>query len=169
MSNAAEPIVETPKLIELLGITAKDTTELKKIGALVPAAGRGRWRLRSSVQSYCCHLRRLVELKASDAATLNRELTAKKICKTDAEGQLAQLRLEIEKGRYVEAAAVFEEGVRIGSVLTAQLHALAHEAAGSCAGLAERDLHKALRGRIERVLSEFKKSLAAVDTPPVLK
>ena len=122
----AEPVCDTPKLCELIGITPKESTELKKIGAILPAAGRGRWLLRSSVQAYTSHLRRLIELKSSDAACLNKELLAKKIIKTAAEGSLAEIRLEIERKNQISARQVFEDGVRIENGFTVDAAALAN-------------------------------------------
>ena len=170
MNAAPEPVCETSKLCELLGITPKETTELKKGGAILPAAGRGRWLLRSSVQSYTSHLRRLVELKSSDAASLNKELTAKKILKTAAEGSLAEIRLAIERGNQISARQVFEDGVRIGQILTARVEGFVAEAAGACAGLDERNLQRELHGRTQMLLQEFKTAVAgvAVDTTPEL-
>lgn len=162
----AEPVADTPKLCELLGITPKDCTELKKIGAILPAAGRGRWLLRSSVQNYTSHLRRLIELKSNDAASLNKELIAKKIVKTGAEGELAQIRLEIERKNQISARQVFEDGVRIGQILTAKIEGLVAEASGACAGLDERNLQRELHSRTQMLLEEFKNAVAgvAVDT-----
>ena len=166
----AEPVCDTPKLCELIGINPKETTELKKIGAILPAAGRGRWLLRSSVQSYTSHLRRLVELKSSDAASLNKELLAKKIIKTGAEGSLAEIRLEIERKNAISARQVFEDGVRIGQILTARIEGFVAEAAGSCAGLDERSLQRELHNRTQMLLEEFKTAVAetGVDNTPKL-
>jgi hypothetical protein len=164
MSTAStEPVVETAKLCDLLGITPKNTTELKKIGALAPAAGRGRWLLRSSVQAYTAHLRRMIELRASDAATLAKELLAKKIIKTGAEGALAELRLEEEKGNLVNAREVYEDGLRIGQILTAKIESFVAEASGACAGLNERDLQRELYRRTQDVLRSIKEQLSKVD------
>jgi len=162
MNAPAEPVCDTPKICELLGITPKETTELKKIGAILPAAGRGRWLLRSSVKSYASHLRRLVELKSTDAASLNKELTAKKIIKVAAEGSLAEIRLEIERKDSISARQVFEDGVRIGQILTARIEAFVSEAAGSCAGLDERKLQRELHGRTQLLLEEFRTAVAGV-------
>ena len=162
MSTAStEPIAETAKLCDLLGITPKDTTELKKIGALAPAAGRGRWLLRSSVQGYTAHLRRLIDLKANDAASLNKELIAKKIIKTAAEGALAELRLAAEKGDLVSRREVYEEGVKIGQILTARIESFVGEASGACAGLDERSLQRELHRRTQDVLRDIKQKLKA--------
>ena len=161
-TSTAEPVVETAKLCELLGITPKDTSELKKIGALAPAAGRGRWLLRSSVKSYVEHLRRLIELRANDAATLNKDLIAKKIIKTGAEGALAELRLEAEKGNLVSARQVFEDGLRIGQILTAKIESFVAEASGACAGLDERALQRELHRRTQDVLRDVKEQLQRV-------
>ena len=60
MNAPAEPVADTAKLCELIGINPKECGERQKIGAILPAAGRGRWLLRSSVQAYTSHLRRLV-------------------------------------------------------------------------------------------------------------
>jgi hypothetical protein len=160
--SAPEPVCDTGKLCELLGITPKECTELKKIGAILPAAGRGRWLLRSSVQAYTSHLRRLVELKASDAASLNKELIAKKIVKVAAEGSLAEIRLEIERKNQISARQVFEDGVRIGQILTARIEGFVAEAAGSCAGLDERSLQRELHGRTQMLLEDFKTAVAGV-------
>jgi len=162
----AEPVCDTPKICDLLGISPKECTELKKVGAILPAAGRGRWLLRSSVQTYASHLRRLVELKSSDAATLNKELTAKKIIKVAAEGSLAEIRLEIERKNQISARQVYEDGVRIGQILTARIEAFVSEASGACAGLDERNLQRELHGRTQMLLREFKCAVAgvAVDT-----
>ena len=161
-TSTGEPVVETAKLCELLGITPKDTSELKKIGALAPAAGRGRWLLRSSVQAYTCHLRRLIELRANDAATLNKELLAKKIVKTAAEGELAQLKLEAEKGNLVNARQVYEDGLRIGQIFTARIESFVGEASGACAGLDERALQRELHRRTQDVLRDVKEQLQRV-------
>ena len=167
---APEPVCDTPKLCEIIGINPKETTELKKIGAILPAAGRGRWLLRSSVQAYTSHLRRLVELKCSDAASLNKELIARKIVKTGAEGELAQIRLEIERKNQISARQVFEDGVRIGQILTARIEGFVAEASGACAGLDERNLQRELHGRTQMLLEEFKAAVAgtAVDTTTIL-
>jgi hypothetical protein len=159
---AAEPVAETAKLCDLLGITPKETTELKKVGAILPAAGRGRWLLRSSVQAYTAHLRRLVELKSNDAASLNKELLAKKIIKTAAEGSLAEIKLEIERKNQISARQVFEDGVRIGQILTARVEGFVAEAAGACAGLDERSLQRELHSRTQMLLEEFKTAVAGV-------
>ena len=166
----AEPVADTAKLCDLLGISPKECTELKKIGAILAATGRGRWLLRSSVQSYTSHLRRLVELKSNDAASLNKELTAKKILKTAAEASLAEIRLAIERGNQISARQVFEDGVRIGQILTARVEGFVAEAAGACAGLDERNLQRELHGRTQMLLQEFKTAVAgvAVDTTPEL-
>ena len=166
----AEPVADTAKLCDLLGISPKETTELKKVGAILPAAGRGRWLLRSSVQAYTSHLRRLVELKSNDAASLNKELTAKQILKTAAEASLAEIRLAIERGNQISARQVFEDGVRIGQILTARIEGFVAEAAGSCAGLDERNLQRELHNRTQMLLEEFKTAVAetGVDTTPEL-
>jgi hypothetical protein len=158
----AEPVCDTPKLCDLLGISPKDCTELKKVGAILPAAGRGRWLLRSSVQAYTSHLRRLVELKSNDAASLNKELLAKKIIKTGAEGSLAEIKLEIERKNQISARQVFEDGVRIGQILTARVEGFVAEAAGACAGLDERSLQRELHSRTQMLLEEFKSAVAGV-------
>ena len=165
---APEPVCDTPKLCEIIGINPKETTELKKIGAILPAAGRGRWLLRSSVQAYTSHLRRLIELKSNDAASLNKELTAKKILKTAAEASLAEIRLEIERKKSISARQVFEDGVRIGQILTARIEGFVAEASGACAGLDERNLQRELHGRTQMLLKEFKTAVAEtrVDTTP---
>ena len=162
MTAPAEPVCDTAKLCELIGISPKDCTELKKIGAILPSTGRGRWLLRSSVQSYTSHLRRLVELKSNDAASLNKELTAKKILKTGAEASLAEIRLAIERGNQISARQVFEDGVRIGQILTARIEGFVAEAAGSCAGLDERSLQRELHNRTQMLLEEFKTAVAGV-------
>jgi hypothetical protein len=156
MTPAPEPVADTTKLCDLLGINPRETPELKKCGALMPAAGRGRWLLKSSVQNYCAHLRRLVDLKANDAASLNKELTAKKILKTDMEGQLAELRLEQEKKQLISTQSVKEEGLKIGTKLTAKMQALINDAAGTLAGLDERSVHRELSKKINGILEEFK-------------
>jgi hypothetical protein len=161
MTNSAEPIIETPKLCDLLGISPKETAELKKVGALIPAAGRGRWLLKSSVQAYTSHLRRMIDLKANDAATLNKELLAKKIVKTAAEGALAELRLAAEKGDLVSAREVYEDGLRIGQILTARIESFVGEASGACAGLDERALQRELHRRTQDVLRDIKQKLKA--------
>ena len=162
-TSPAEPIAETVKLCDLLGITPKDTSELKKIGALAPAAGRGRWLLKASIQAYTAHLRRLNDLKANDAATLHKDLIAKKIIKTAAEGALAELRLEQEKGNLVSARQVFEDGLRIGQIFTARIESFVAEAAGACAGLDERSLQRELHRRTQDVLGDVKEQLRKVD------
>jgi len=163
MTTPAEPVADTAKICDLLGITPKDTTDLKKIGALTAAAGRGRWLLKSSVQNYTAHLRRLVDLKANDAATLNKELVAKKIIKTEAEGELAKLRVETEKGLLINAAEVRQSGLRIGSILTARLEILVVEAAASLSGLEERQLQQGLRRKTQEIIRDIKRDLSAVD------
>ena len=167
---APEPVCDTPKLCEIIGINPKETTELKKIGAILPAAGRGRWLLRSSVQAYTSHLRRLIELNSSDAASLNKELIAKKIIKTAAEGSLAEIRLEIERKNQISARQVYEDGVRIGQILTARIEGFVAEASGACAGLDERNLQRELHGRTQMLLEEFKSAVAgvAVDSTTIL-
>ena len=162
MTAPAEPVCDTPKICDLLGINPKECTELKKIGAILPAEGRGRWLLRSSVQAYTSHLRRLVELKCNDAASLNKELIAKKIIKTGAEGSLAEIRLEIERKDSISARQVFEDGVRIGQILTARIEAFVSEASGACAGLDERKLQRELHGRTQLLLEEFRTAVAGV-------
>ena len=163
MSNASpEPVADTAKICDLLGLCPKETAELKKVGALIPAAGRGRWLLRSSVQAYAAHLRRLNDLKANDAATLNKDLIAKKIIKTGAEGALAELRLEEEKGNLVSARQVFEDGLRIGQIFTARIESFVAEASGACAGLDERSLQRELHRRTQDVLGDVKEQLQRV-------
>lgn len=166
----AEPVCDTPKLCNLLGISPKDCTELKKVGAILSATGRGRWLLRSSVQAYTSHLRRLIELKSSDAASLNKELLAKKIIKTGAEGALAEIRLELERRNTINARQVYEDGLRIGQILTARIESFVGEAAGSCAGLDERNLQRELHNRTQMLLEEFKSAVAgvAVDSATIL-
>jgi len=158
-----QPVADTAKICDLLGILPKETTELKKCGALMPAAGRGRWLLKSSVQSYTSHLRRLVDLKANDSAALNKELTSKKIVKTDAEGKLAELKLQTEKKLLISAQAVREDGLRIGAMLTARLQSMAADVATACAGLGEAQLHGELRKRINSILTDIKGELT--ETP----
>jgi hypothetical protein len=154
-----EPVADTAKICDLLGINPRETPELKKCGALMPAAGRGRWLLKTSVQNYCAHLRRLVDLKNSDAASLNKELTSKKILKTDMEGKLAELRLEQEKKQLISAQSVKEEGLRIGAMLTAKLQSMGADVATACAGLGEAQLHAELRKRINLILTTIKSEL----------
>jgi hypothetical protein len=160
-TTPAEPIADSAKICELLGVSPKEVGELKKVGALIPAAGRGRWLLRSSVQAYTSHLRRLIDLRANDAATLNKDLLARKIIKTGAEGALAELRLEEEKGNLVSARQVYEDGLRIGQILTARIESFVGEASGACAGLDERALQRELHRRTQDVLRDIKQKLKA--------
>jgi hypothetical protein len=160
-TSTAEPVADTAKICDLLGLSPKEVGELKKVGALIPAAGRGRWLLKSSVQAYTAHLRRLIELRANDAATLNKELLAKKIIKTAAEGELAQLKLEAEKGNMVNAREVYEDGLRIGQIFTARIESFVGEASGACAGLDERALQRELHRRTQDVLRDIKQKLKA--------
>lgn len=161
-TSNAEPVADSGKICELLGVSPKALGELKKIGALKAAAGRGRWLLRSSVKSYVEHLRRLIELRANDAASLNKELIAKKIIKTAAEGALAELRLAAEKGDLVSAREVYEDGLRIGQIFTARIESFVGEASGACAGLDERALQRELHRRTQDVLRDVKEQLQRV-------
>jgi hypothetical protein len=104
----------------------------------------------------------MIELQANDAATLNKELLAKKIIKTAAEGALAELRLAAEKGDLVSARQVYEDGLRIGQILTARIESFVGEASGACAGLDERALQRELHRRTQDVLRNVKEQLQRV-------
>ena len=79
-----------------------------------------------------------------------------------ADRELAELRLERERGEVVAVATVREAGVKIGAVLSTRLTMLANDAASSLAGLNERELHKQLAGRVDSVLRAIREDMAKV-------
>ena len=76
--------------------------------------------------------------------------------------QLAELRLEQEKKQLISTQSVKEEGLKIGTKLTAKMQALINDAAGTLAGLDERSVHRELTKKINTILEEFKTDIGKV-------
>jgi phage terminase Nu1 subunit (DNA packaging protein) len=166
-----EPTPETPpassfefevtldELAGLLELGTRRVAELRTSGILTPA-GRGRFDGAKSVRGYIQHLRQELATKAgsSERTTLLQERTLK----VKADRELAELRLERERGEVVAVATVREAGVKIGAVLSSRLTMLANDAASSLAGLNERELHKQLAGRVDSVLRAIREDMAKV-------
>jgi hypothetical protein len=169
LSNEATP--ETPpassiqfevsldELAGLLELGTRRVAELRTSGILAPA-GRGRFDGAKSIQGYLRHLRQELATKAgaSERSTLLQERTLK----VKADRELAELRLERERGEVIAVATVREAGVKIGSALTARLAMLVNDAAGALAGLGEKELHRQLAGKVNTVLKAFKEDLEKV-------
>ena len=79
-----------------------------------------------------------------------------------ADRELAELRLERERGEVVAVASVREAGVKIGAAISSRLAMLVNDAAGSLAGLDEKELHRQLAARVDRVLKAFHEDLEKI-------
>jgi len=166
-----EPTPETPpassfefevtldELAGLLELGTRRVAELRTSGILAPI-GRGRFDGAKSIRGYIQHLRQELATKAgsSERTTLLQERTLK----VKADRELAELRLERERGEVVAVATVREAGVKIGAAISSRLAMLVNDAAGSLAGLDEKELHRQLAGRVNTVLKAFHEDLEKV-------
>jgi len=166
-----EPTPETPppssfefevsldELAGLLELGTRRVAELRTSGILTPA-GRGRFDGAKSVRGYIQHLRQELATKAgtSERTTLLQERTLK----VKADRELAELRLERERGEVIAVASVREAGVKIGAAISSRLAMLVNDAAGSLAGLDEKELHRQLAARVNTVLKAFHEDLEKV-------
>lgn len=166
-----EPTPETPppssfefevsldELGGLLELGTRRVAELRTSGILTPI-GRGRFDGAKSVRGYIQHLRQELATKAgsSERTTLVQERTLK----VKADRELAELRLERERGEVVSAVAVREAGIKISAALSSRLAMLVNDSAGALAGLDEKELHRQLAGRVNSVLKAFKEDLEKV-------
>jgi len=151
--------VTLDELAGLLELGTRRVAELRSNGILT-ATARGRFDGAKSIRGYIQHLRQELAVKAgtSERTTLLQERTLK----VRADRELAELRLERERGEVVAVATVREAGVKIGAVLSTRLTMLANDAASSLAGLNERELHKQLAGRVDSVLRAVREDMAKV-------
>lgn len=151
--------VSLDELAGLLELGTRRVAELRTSGILTPI-GRGRFDGAKSIQGYLRHLRQELATKAgtSERTTLLQERTLK----VKADRELAELRLERERGEVVAVASVREAGVKIGAAISSRLAMLVNDAAGSLAGLDEKELHRQLAGRVNIVLKAFHEDLEKV-------
>jgi phage terminase Nu1 subunit (DNA packaging protein) len=166
-----EPTPETPpassfefevsldELAGLLELGTRRVAELRSTGILTPI-GRGRFDGARSIQGYLRHLRQELATKTgtSERTTLLQERTLK----VKADRELAELRLERERGEVVSAVSVREAGIKIGAAISSRLAMLVSDAAGALAGLDEKELHKQLAGRVDSVLRAIREDMAKV-------
>ena len=151
--------VTLEELAGLLELGTRRVAELRTSGILTPA-GRGRFNGAKSIQGYLRHLRQELATKAgtSERTTLLQERTLK----VKADRELAELRLERERGEVIAVASVREAGVKVGAAISSRLAMLVNDAAGSLAGLDEKELHRQLAGRVNIVLKAFHEDLEKV-------
>jgi hypothetical protein len=147
------------ELAGLLELGTRRVAELRTSGILAPI-GRGRFNGAKSIQGYLRHLRQELATKAgtSERTTLVQERTLK----VKADRELAELRLERERGEVIAVASVREAGVKVGAAISSRLAMLVNDAAGSLAGLDEKELHRQLAGRVNIVLKAFHEDLEKV-------
>lgn len=147
------------ELAGLLELGTRRVAELRTSGILTPI-GRGRFDGAKSIRGYLRHLRQELAVKAgaSERTTLLQERTLK----VKADRELAELRLERERGEVVAVATVREAGIRIGAAISSRLAMLVNDSAGSLAGLSEKELHRQLAGRVNTVLKAFHEDLEKV-------
>ena len=151
--------VSLDELAGLLELGTRRVAELRTSGILTPI-GRGRFDGAKSIRGYIQHLRQELATKAgtSERTTLLQERTLK----VKADRELAELRLERERGEVVSAVAVREAGIKISAALSSRLAMLVNDSAGALAGLDEKELHRQLAGRVNSVLKAFKEDLEKV-------
>ena len=151
--------VTLDELAGLLELGTRRVAELRTSGILAPA-GRGRFDGAKSIRGYIQHLRQELAVKAgtSERTTLLQERTLK----VKADRELAEPRLERERGEVVAVASVREAGVKIGAAISSRLAMLVNDSAGALAGLDEKELHRQLAGRVNSVLKAFKEDLEKV-------
>lgn len=151
--------VSLDELAGLLELGTRRVAELRTTGILTPI-GRGRFDGAKSIQGYLRHLRQELATKAgtSERTTLLQERTLK----VKADRELAQLRLERERGEVVAVGLVREAGVKIGATLTARLAMLVSDSAGALAGLGEKELHRQLAGRVDTILKAIREDMEKV-------
>ena len=139
--------------------TTRRVAELRASGILTPI-GRGRFDGAKSIQGYLRHLRQELATKAgtSERTTLLQERTLK----VKADRELAELRLERERGEVIAVASVREAGVKIGAAISSRLSTLVNDADGPLAGLDEKELHRQLAARVNTVLKAFHEDLEKV-------
>ena len=166
-----EPTPETPpassfefevsldELAGLLELGTRRVAELRTSGILTPI-GRGRFDGAKSIQGYLRHLRQELATKAGTSERLS--LVQERTLKVRADRELAELRLERERGEVVSAVAVREAGIKISAALSSRLAMLVNDSAGALAGLDEKELHRQLAGRVNTVLKAFKEDLETV-------
>ena len=166
-----EPTPETPpassiqfeatldELAGLLELGTRRVAELRTSGILTPI-GRGRFDGAKSIQGYLRHLRQELATKAGTSERLS--LVQERTLKVRADRELAELRLERERGEVVSAVAVREAGIKISAALSSRLAMLVSDSAGALAGLDEKELHRQLAGRVNSVLKAFKEDLEKV-------
>ena len=151
--------VSLDELAGLLELGTRRVSELRTSGILTPA-GRGRFDGAKSIQGYLRHLRQELATKAGTSERLS--LVQERTLKVRADRELAELRLERERGEVVSAVAVREAGIKISAALSSRLTMLANDAASSLAGLNERELHRQLAGRVDSVLRAFHEDMEKV-------
>ena len=151
--------VTLEELAGLLELGTRRVAELRTSGILTPA-GRGRFDGAKSIRGYLRHLRQELATKAgtSERTTLLQERTLK----VKADRELAELRLERERGEVVSVVAVREAGIKISAALSSRLAMLVSDSAGALAGLDEKELHRQLAGRVDSVLRAFHEDLEKV-------
>jgi phage terminase Nu1 subunit (DNA packaging protein) len=151
--------VSLDELAGLLELSTRRVAELRTSGILT-ATARGRFDGAKSIRGYIQHLRQELAVKAgaSERTTLLQERTLK----VKADRELAELRLERERGEVVSAVSVREAGIKISAALSSRLAMLVNDSAGALAGLDEKELHRQLAGRVNTVLKAFKEDLEKV-------
>ena len=166
-----EPTPETPpassfefelsldELAGLLELGTRRVAELRTSGILTPA-GRGRFDGAKSIQGYLRHLRQELATKAGTSERLS--LVQERTLKVRADRELAQLRLERERGEVIAVGLVREAGLKIGATLTARLAMLVSDSAGALAGLGEKELHRQLAGRVDTILKAIREDMEKV-------
>lgn len=151
--------VSLDELAGLLELGTRRVAELRTSGILTPA-GRGRFDGAKSVRGYIQHLRQELATKAGTSERLS--LVQERTLKVKADRELAELRLERERGEVIAVASVREAGVKVGAAISSRLAMLVNDAAGSLAGLDEKELHRQLAGRVNIVLKAFHEDLEKV-------
>ena len=91
-------------------------------------------------------------------------LTEARRQKTILEMERIRLKTQFESGKLVSKAEVIEDGVRIGTILSAKLDALVNDCSGILAGLNEAGVTACLRPRTQQLLSELKAYLEPDNT-----
>ena len=151
--------VSLDELAGLLELGTRRVAELRTSGILTPA-GRGRFDGAKSIQGYLRHLRQELATKAGTSERLS--LVQERTLKVRADRELAQLRLERERGEVIAVGLVREAGLKIGATLTARLAMLVSDSAGALAGLGEKELHRQLAGRVDTILKAIREDMEKV-------
>lgn len=104
--------------------------------------------------------KRLIQAQHRGPASINPDLAEAKRLKILREIEHIEWKLAKDQGQFISRAEVREQGVKIGSVLTAALNEFVENAPGMIAGMSEVDIRRKLAPKIEALKERIKQELS---------